>query len=132
MVEPVTKYAMENIIVNCCALLLLIFLRIQHRSIKNSFVLDQKLFVVMLDLAMVQCFMEAGANLWDKEHVFMNLLHGAEIGNTIDITINMIFNLLYSSSSIFRPKSVIIYDLRLPSSKVFLIILSPSNLASIA
>lgn len=95
MVEPVTKYAMENIIVNCCALLLLIFLRIQHRSIKNSFVLDQKLFVVMLDLAMVQCFMEAGANLWDKEHVFMNLLHGAEIGNTIDITINMIFNLLY-------------------------------------
>ena len=95
MVEPVTKYAMENIIVNCCALLLLIFLRIQHRSIKNSFVLDQKLFVVMLDLAMFQCFMEAGANLWDKEHVFMNLLHGAEIGNTIDITINMIFNLLY-------------------------------------
>ena len=95
MVEPVTKYAMENIIVNCCALLLLIFLRIQHRSIKNSFVLDQKLFVVMLDLAMFQCFMETGANLWDKEHIFMNLLHGAEIGNTIDITINMIFNLLY-------------------------------------
>ena len=94
-IEPVTKYAMENIIVNCSAIMLLVFLRMQHKSVKNSFVLDQKLFVVMLDLALVQCFMEAFTNLWDREHIFMNLMHGAEIGNTIDITINMILNLLY-------------------------------------
>ena len=86
---------MENIIVNCSAIMLLLFLRMQHRSIKNSFVLDQKLFVIMLDLAMVQCFMEAFANLWDKEHIFLNILHDAEIGNTIDMSINMFFNLLY-------------------------------------
>ena len=95
MIENVTKYAMENIIVNCSAIMLLVFLRMQHRSVKNSFVLDQKLFVVMLDLALVQCFMEAFANLWDREHIFLNILHGAEIGNTIDISINMFFNLLY-------------------------------------
>lgn len=95
MIENVTKYAMENIIVNCSAIMLLLFLRMQHRSVKNSFVLDQKLFVVMLDLALVQCFMEAFANLWDREHIFLNILHGAEIGNTIDISINMFFNLLY-------------------------------------
>ena len=78
MVEPVTKYAMENIIVNSCALLLLVFLRMQHKSVKNSFVLDQKLFVVMLDLAMVQCFVEAFTNLWDKEHIFANLINSPE------------------------------------------------------
>ena len=95
MIENVTKYAMENIIVNCSAIMLLLFLRMQHRSVKNSFVLDQKLFVIMLDLAMVQCFVEAFTNLWDREHIFLNILHGAEIGNTIDISINMFFNLLY-------------------------------------
>lgn len=95
MIQQVTKYAMENIIVNCSAILLLVFLRMQHKSVKNSFVLDQKLFVVMLDLALVQCFMESFANLWDREHIFLNLLQGAEIGNTIDISINMFFNLLY-------------------------------------
>jgi diguanylate cyclase (GGDEF)-like protein len=95
MIQQVTKYAMENIIVNCSAIMLLVFLRMQHRSVKNSFVLDQKLFVVMLDLALVQCFMESFANLWDREHIFLNLLQGAEIGNTIDISINMVFNLLY-------------------------------------
>jgi diguanylate cyclase (GGDEF)-like protein len=95
MIQQVTKYAMENIIVNCSAIMLLVFLRMQHRSVKNSFVLDQKLFVVMLDLALVQCFMESFANLWDREHSFLNLLQGAEIGNTIDISINMVFNLLY-------------------------------------
>ena len=95
MVQQVTKYAMENIIVNCSAILLLVFLRMQHKSVKNSFVLDQKLFVVMLDLALVQCFMESFANLWDREHIFLNLLQGAEIGNTIDISVNMFFNLLY-------------------------------------
>ena len=95
MIQQVTKYAMENIIVNCSAIMLIVFLRMQHRSVKNSFVLDQKLFVVMLDLALVQCFMESFANLWDREHIFLNLLQGAEIGNTIDISINMFFNLLY-------------------------------------
>ena len=95
MVQQVTKYAMENIIVNCSAIMLLVFLRMQHRSVKNSFVLDQKLFVVMLDLALVQCFIEAFTNLWDREHIFLNLLHSAEIGNTIDISINMFLNLLY-------------------------------------
>ncbi len=95
MVEPVTKYAMENIIVNCSAIMLLVFLRMQHRSVKNSFVLDQKLFVVMLDLALVQSFMEAFANLWDREHIFLNLMRGADIGGTIDVSINMCLNLLY-------------------------------------
>ena len=94
MIENVTKYAMENIIVNCSAIMLLLFLRMQHRSVKNSFVLDQKLFVIMLDLAMVQCFVEAFTNLWDKEHIFLNLI-GSPIGNTIDISVNMMLNLLY-------------------------------------
>ena len=94
MIENVTKYAMENIIVNCSAIMLLLFLRMQHRSIKNSFVLDQKLFVVMLDLAMVQCFVEAFTNLWDKEHIFANLIN-SPVGSTIDISINMALNLLY-------------------------------------
>ena len=94
MIENVTKYAMENIIVNCSAIMLLLFLRMQHRSIKNSFVLDQKLFVVMLDLAMVQCFVEAFTNLWDKEHIFANLIN-LPVGSTIDISINMALNLLY-------------------------------------
>ncbi len=94
MVEPVTKYAMENIIVNCSAIMLLLFLRMQHRSVKNSFVLDQKLFVVMLDLAMIQCFVEAFTNLWDKERIFANLIN-SPIGSTIDISVNMILNLLY-------------------------------------
>ena len=94
MIEKVTKYAMENIIVNCSAIMLLLFLRMQHRSIKNSFVLDQKLFVIMLDLAMVQCFVEAFTNLWDKEHIFANLIN-SPVGNTIDISINMALNLLY-------------------------------------
>ena len=95
MVQQVTKYAMENIIVNCSAIMLLLFLRMQHKSIKNSFVLDQKLFVIMLDLAMVQCFAEAFTNLWDREHIFMNLISDAALGNTIDISINMVLNLLY-------------------------------------
>ncbi|MBO5857671.1 MAG: hypothetical protein J6Q87_05435, partial [Clostridia bacterium] len=95
MVEPVTKYAMENIIVNSCALLLLVFLRMQHKSVKNSFVLDQKLFVVMLDLAMVQCFIEAFTNLWDKEHIFSMIISNYHIGNAVDIGINMVLNLLY-------------------------------------
>lgn len=94
MIENVTKYAMENIIVNCSAIMLLLFLRMQHRSVKNSFVLDQKLFVIMLDIAMVQCFVEAFTNLWDKEHIFLNLI-GSPIGNTIDISVNMMLNLLY-------------------------------------
>lgn len=94
MIENVTKYAMENIIVNCSAIMLLLFLRMQHRSIKNSFVLDQKLFVVMLDLAMVQCFVEAFTNLWDKEYIFANLIN-SPVGSTIDISINMVLNLLY-------------------------------------
>ena len=94
MIENVTKYAMENIIVNCSAIMLLLFLRMQHRSVKNSFVLDQKLFVIMLDLAMVQCFVEAFTNLWDKEHIFLNLI-GSPIGNTIDTSVNMMLNLLY-------------------------------------
>ncbi len=94
MIENVTKYAMENIIVNCSAIMLLLFLRMQHRSVKNSFVLDQKLFVIMLDLAMVQCFVEAFTNLWDKEHIFLNLI-GSPIGNTIDISVNMMLNILY-------------------------------------
>lgn len=85
---------MENIIVNCSAIMLLLFLRMQHRSVKNSFVLDQKLFVIMLDLAMVQCFVEAFTNLWDKEHIFLNLI-GSPIGNTIDISVNMMLNILY-------------------------------------
>lgn len=100
MVEPVTKYAMENIIVNCCALLLLVFLRMQHKSVKNSFVLDQKLFVVMLDLAMVQCFIEAFTNLWDKEHIFSMLMSNYDIGNAIDIGINMVLNVLYFSINV--------------------------------
>ena len=95
MVQQVTKYAMENIIVNCSAIMLLVFLRMQHKSVKNSFVLDQKLFVVMLDLALVQCFVEAFTNLWDREHIFLNLFQGAAIGGTIDISINMFLNLLY-------------------------------------
>lgn len=95
MIEPVTKYAMENIIVNSCALLLLVFLRMQHKSVKNSFVLDQKLFVVMLDLAMVQCFIEAFTNLWDKEHIFSMIISNYHIGNAVDIGINMVLNLLY-------------------------------------
>ncbi|MBQ6935686.1 MAG: GGDEF domain-containing protein [Clostridia bacterium] len=97
MVEPVTKYAMENIIVNSCALLLLVFLRMQHKSVKNSFVLDQKLFVVMLDLAMVQCFIEAFTNLWDKERIFVSLINNAEIGVAIDCGINMFLNVIYFS-----------------------------------
>ncbi len=95
MVEQVTKYAMENIIVNCSAIMLLIFLRMQHRSVKNSFVLDQKLFVVMLDLALVQSFVEAFSNLWDREHIFLNIMQGADIGGIIDVSINMCLNLLY-------------------------------------
>ena len=95
MIEPVTKYAMENIIVNSCALLLLVFLRMQHKSVKNSFVLDQKLFVVMLDLAMVQCFIEAFTNLWDKEHIFSMIISNYHIGNAVDIGINMVLNILY-------------------------------------
>lgn len=95
LIEPVTKYAMENIIVNCCALLLLIFLRMQHKSVKNSFVLDQKLFVIMLDLAMVQCFAEAFANLWDKEHIFSMIISDYHLGNAMDIGINMVLNVLY-------------------------------------
>lgn len=86
---------MENIIVNCCALLLLIFLRMQHKSVKNSFVLDQKLFVIMLDLAMVQCFAEAFANLWDKEHIFSMIISDYHLGNAMDIGINMVLNVLY-------------------------------------
>lgn len=86
---------MENIIVNSCALLLLIFLRMQHRSVKNSFVLDQKLFVVMLDLAMVQCFIEAFTNLWDKEHIFSMIISDYHLGNAIDIGVNMVLNVLY-------------------------------------
>ena len=100
MVEPVTKYAMENIIVNSCALLLLVFLRMQHKSVKNSFVLDQKLFVVMLDLAMVQCFIEAFTNLWDKEHIFSMIISNYHIGNAVDIGINMVLNLLYFTINI--------------------------------
>ncbi len=86
---------MENIIVNCCALLLLIFLRMQHKSVKNSFVLDQKLFVVMLDLAMIQCFVEAFTHLWDKEHIFSVLISNYHLGNAIDIGINMVLNVMY-------------------------------------
>lgn len=86
---------MENIIVNCSALLLLIFLRMQHKSVKNSFVLDQKLFVTMLDLAIVQCFVESGANLWDKERIFVSFVHDAELGGIIDQNINMVFNIAY-------------------------------------
>ena len=100
MIEPVTKYAMENIIVNSCALLLLVFLRMQHKSVKNSFVLDQKLFVVMLDLAMVQCFIEAFTNLWDKEHIFSMIISNYHIGNAVDISINMALNLLYFTINI--------------------------------
>ena len=100
MVEPVTKYAMENIIVNSCALLLLVFLRMQHKSVKNSFVLDQKLFVVMLDLAMFQCFIEAFTNLWDKEHIFSMIISNYHIGNAVDISINMALNLLYFTINI--------------------------------
>ncbi len=100
LIEPVTKYAMENIIVNSCALLLLIFLRMQHKSVKNSFVLDQKLFVIMLDLAMVQCFVEAGTNLWDKEKIFVGLVNNAELGSQIDIVIAYILNVAYFSINI--------------------------------
>lgn len=100
MIEPVTKYAMENIIVNSCALLLLVFLRMQHKSVKNSFVLDQKLFVVMLDLAMFQCFIEAFTNLWDKEHIFSMIISNYHIGNAVDISINMALNLLYFTINI--------------------------------
>jgi hypothetical protein len=109
MIQQVTKYAMENIIVNCSAIMLLVFLRMQHRSVKNSFVLDQKLFVVMLDLALVQCFMESFANLWDREHIFLNLLQGAEIGNTIDISINMVFNLLYFTINVIYYTTLLLF-----------------------
>ena len=96
IVEPVTKYAMENIIVNCCALILLVFLRMQHKSIKNSFVLDQKLFVAMLELAMVQCFVEAFTHLWDREHIFSFLItNNYDLGNAIDIGLNLALNILY-------------------------------------
>ncbi len=91
---------MENIIVNCSALLLLIFLRMQHKSVKNSFVLDQKLFVIMLDLAIVQCFIEAGTNLWDKERIFASLISNAELGATIDCSINMFLNVIYFSINV--------------------------------
>ena len=91
---------MENIIVNCSALLLLIFLRMQHKSVKNSFVLDQKLFVTMLDLAIVQCFVESGANLWDKERIFVGFVHDAELGGIIDQNINMVFNIVYFTINI--------------------------------
>lgn len=100
VIEPVTKYVMENIIVNCSALLLLIFLRMQHKSVKNSFVLDQKLFVTMLDMAIVQCFIEAGTNLWDKERIFVNLLNDAQIGAIIDEGLNMAFNVIYFTINI--------------------------------
>lgn len=99
-IEPVTKYAMENIIVNCSALLLLIFLRIQHKSVKNSFVLDQKLFVTMLDMAIIQCFIESGTNLWDKERIFVGLIGDAELGAMIDCNINMVLNLVYFTINI--------------------------------
>ncbi len=98
--ELVTKYAMENIIVNCSALLLLIFLRIQHKSVKNSFVLDQKLFVTMLDMAIIQCFIEAGTNLWDKERIFVGLVGDADLGATIDCNINMVLNVVYFTINI--------------------------------
>lgn len=86
---------MENIIVNCSALLLLIFLRMQHKSVKNSFILGQKLFVTMLDMAIIQSFIEAGTNLWDKERVFENLLPDAALGAMIDLNINMVLNVVY-------------------------------------
>jgi hypothetical protein len=88
-------YDMENIVVNCSALLLLIFLRIQHKSIKNSFLLDQKLFVAMLDLAMVMCFVESGANTWNYRALFTSLLPNEAVGLFIDRSVNMGLNILY-------------------------------------
>ncbi|MBQ4103225.1 MAG: diguanylate cyclase [Clostridia bacterium] len=100
MIEPVTKYAMENIIVNCSALMLLVFLRMQHKSVKNSLLLDQKLFTVMLDLAIVQCFIEAGTNLWDKERIFASFMSDSELGAMFDININWVFNIVYFTINI--------------------------------
>ena len=88
-------YDMENIVVNCSALLLLLFLRIQHKSIKNSFLLDQKLFTFMLDLAMVMCFVEAGANSWNYRALFTALLPNEAVGLLIDRSVSMVLNILY-------------------------------------
>lgn len=93
MIENVTKYAMENIIVNCSAILLLMFLRIQHKSIKNSFLLDQKLFAGMLDLALVLSLVEAATNLWDSERIFASFL--GDLGLGLDLAVNTVFNMIY-------------------------------------
>ncbi len=100
MIEQVTKYAMENIIVNCSALMLLLFLRIQHKSVKNSLLMEQKLFVAMLDMSIIQCFVEAGANLWDRERIFAAILPDAELGATIDISVSMFINIVYFTINI--------------------------------
>ena len=88
-------YDMENIVVNCSALLLLLFLRIQHKSIKNSFLLDQKLFTLMLDLGMGMCFVEAGSNLWNYRALFSAILPNEVVGLYIDRSVNMVLNILY-------------------------------------
>ncbi len=97
----IVKYAAENIIVNCSALLFLIFLKMQNGSIKNSLLLDQKLFTTMVDLAMVQCFVEAFSFLADKEQFFM----AREICYVINIMyflINIAFSLLWAFYAIYR------------------------------
>jgi len=88
-------YDMENIVVNCSALLLLLFLRIQHKSIRNSFLLDQKLFTFMLDLGMLMCFVEAGANSWNYRALFSAILPNEVIGLYIDRSVNMVLNIFY-------------------------------------
>lgn len=101
MNDPVTKYAMENIIVNCSALILLVLLRMQHKSVKNSFLLDQKLFAFMLDLAIVQCFFEAFTNLCDKEQ-FMFCREINMIVNLVYFTLNIVFAFVWSIYAIYK------------------------------
>lgn len=93
--DKMAWYDMENIVVNCSALLLLLFLRIQHKSIKNSFLLDQKLFTALLDLAMVMAFVEAGTNSWNYRAIFTAILPNEELGLYIDRSVSMVFNILY-------------------------------------
>ena len=94
-IGQITGHEPVILLMNFCAFMILALLRFQHRSIKNSFLPDQKIFVAMLDASMWQCCIESLANVWNGNHFIYNLLDDKTLGNDFDISFSNALNVLY-------------------------------------